>query len=42
MEKLKNISCNKYILLSWNYKNEIIKKLKKYKKNSKVFIPFQM
>ena len=39
-KELKNISCNKYILLSWNYKNEIIKKLKKYKKNSKVFIPF--
>ncbi len=29
-----------FLLLSWNYKDEVLKKLKKFRKNGKIIIPF--
>jgi len=39
-DKLKNTKYNNFVLLSWNYKTEIVKKLKKYRNSFKLLIPF--
>lgn len=38
-EKLDKVKCNNFILLSWNYKDEILKKIKLYRKRFNLMTP---
>ena len=39
-EKLNKSECKNFFILSWNYKKDLLKKLKKYKKNFNLMVPF--
>ena len=39
-EKLNKSKCKNFFILSWNYKKDLLKKLKKYKKNFNLMVPF--
>lgn len=39
-EKLNKSKCKNFLILSWNYKKDLLKKLKKYKKNFNLMVPF--